>query len=43
MKQYFTYFAYQPDFAEKVGWTCRTLLDEGFEHLSAEDLIKLQD
>jgi len=44
-EQYFyeDYFAYEPDFKDKVGSACKILFDAGFEHLSMEDLIKYQD
>ena len=44
-EQYFydDYFAYEPDFADKVAFACKTLLDAGFEHLSMEELIDFQD
>ena len=44
-EQYFydDYFAYEPDFADKVAKACEILLGAGFEHISMEDLIDFQD
>jgi len=42
-EQYFydDYFAYEPDFAEKVGFAWKTLLDKGFEPILMDDLVEL--
>jgi len=43
-EQYFyeDYFAYEPDFAKKVEWATKTLLEKGYKHLSMEELIEYQ-
>ena len=43
-EQYFysDYFAYEPDYADKVAFTLKYLLDKGFTHITLTDLIDLQ-
>lgn len=43
-EQYFydDYFAYEPDFADKVEWAIKTTLENGYKHIRLQDLIDLQ-
>ena len=43
-EQYFysDYFAYEPDYADKVAYTLKYLLDKDFTHITLTDLIDLQ-
>ena len=43
-EQYFydDYFAYEPDFAEKVGYAWKKMLDAGFEPILMDELCDLQ-
>ena len=44
-EQYFydDYFAYEPDFAEKVGYAWKAMLDAGFEPILMDELVDLQN
>lgn len=43
-EQYFysDYFAYEPDFAEKLDLATKTMLEAGYEFISLDDLVDLQ-
>ena len=44
-EQYFyeDYFAYEPDYMEKVGHAWKTMIDAGFEPILMDELVDLQE